>query len=69
LKESTDSFGPIVQKQVSELLKTFRNVIVVSSGSGKITNNLINFWAKSLFGSRLHNKLNILLFLDSLPAH
>jgi hypothetical protein len=71
LKENDDVFGPIVEKEVNELLKTGKNVEVVCSRSGKVTNNIINNWANNLIENfdSTEDNVNILLLLDSLFSH
>ncbi len=71
LKENNDVFGPIVGKEVNELLKTVKNVEVVWSRPGKITNNIINKWVNNLIENfdSIEDNVNILLLLDSLSSH
>ncbi len=71
LKESSNNFGTIVKAQIDKLLKTVKNVIVVSSRCGKMNNFLVNLWSQSLSipVSHFDEKINLLLLLDSYSAH
>jgi hypothetical protein len=44
-------FGPIVKKQIEEVLKFCKNIRAFCSRSGKMNSYLANDWAKNLFNS------------------
>lgn len=64
LQESTGVFVPKVQKSIDEYLKTYRNVVVTSSKSGKVTTQL---YAKFLTDALAPyvGKEKFLLLIDS----
>ncbi|XP_044587203.1 uncharacterized protein LOC123266824 [Cotesia glomerata] len=64
LQEPTGDFGPRIKKNVEEYLKKYKNVIVTSSKSGKLTTTLYkNFLEKCLMPYVQKNKF--LLIIDS----
>jgi len=71
LQESSDNFGPLVQRDINTLLETVKNVSVICSKSGKMSNKLINQWIGCLTNTydNIDGQMNILLLLDSYSAH
>jgi hypothetical protein len=57
------------------LIKKFKNIQITCSKTGKMNNNLINEWSKSLIDycsqikQNSQQKLNVLLLLDSFSGH
>lgn len=73
LKETSNSFGPIIQKQIDALEKIFPFVKLVCSTSGKLNNGLMKIWVDEVFTPSIaechqQNEENLLL-LDSWGGH
>jgi hypothetical protein len=70
LRESSNEFGPIVKKQIEEVLKFCKNIRVVCSRSGKMNSYLVNDRAKNLFNSPNSGiQSKVLLLLDFYTCH
>lgn len=76
LKEEKGHFGPNIKKKIIEMKNFYKNINIYATKSGIVTSRLINIWAETLFSNKYFNennnnseKIEILLLLDSLPAH
>nr|XP_012150444.1 PREDICTED: uncharacterized protein LOC105663774 [Megachile rotundata] len=64
MQEPTGKFGPTVQKEVEKSKEGYKNVIVTSSKSGKLTNELYKSFLKSVIQPYVEDK-KFLLIIDS----
>jgi hypothetical protein len=64
LQESGDTFGVRIKKEIDELLKICKNVVVVCSKSGKLTSNLYEQYLQTILKSYVANN-QFLLIVDS----
>jgi hypothetical protein len=67
LNESTNQFGPLVQRQVEALEKIFPFIKIVCSTSGKLNKHLIGVWIKECYSkyAESENFQKRILLLDS----
>lgn len=60
-QETNGSFGPVVQKEVTQLVSKCHNVVATASKSGKLTSSLARTWFREVFAPDVDDHTCLLL--------